>query len=88
MKVRRYKQFIKDFKKTNLAESQFDKLIYFVGLLREGKELPLESRDHALRGEWEDFREFHLGGDMLIIYRVEGDDVVLTRIGTHSQLFK
>lgn len=88
MKIRRYKQFIKDFKKANLAESQFDKLIYFVGLLREGKELPPESRDHALKGEWEDFREFHLGGDMLIIYRVEGDDVVLTRIGTHSQLFR
>lgn len=47
-----------------------------------------QSKDHALLGEWSDFREFHLGGDMLVIYQLKEDEVVLTRIGTHSQLFR
>ncbi|TXH78373.1 MAG: type II toxin-antitoxin system mRNA interferase toxin, RelE/StbE family, partial [Thiothrix sp.] len=34
------------------------------------------------------FREFHLGGDMLVIYQFKEYEFVLTRIGTHSQLFR
>lgn len=37
--------------------------------------------------EWEDFREFHISGDVLVIYRIEGESVKLVRIGSHSQLF-
>ncbi|MGB2750094.1 MAG: type II toxin-antitoxin system YafQ family toxin [Thiofilum sp.] len=70
---------MRDFRNVNLADSQFDKLIYFLSVLRKGELLPEEARDHALLGEWSDFREFHVGGDMLVIYRVIDDEVVLTR---------
>ncbi|MFZ1234172.1 MAG: type II toxin-antitoxin system YafQ family toxin [Thiofilum sp.] len=53
--------------------------MYFLSVLRKGELLPEEARDHALLGEWSDFREFHVGGDMLVIYRVIDDEVVLTR---------
>jgi len=33
-------------------------------------------------------REFHLGGDLLAIYKVEKKDLIFIRIGTHNQLFK
>jgi len=49
--------------------------------------LPPESKDHVLKGGWSDFRECHLGGDMLLAYRQDGDEIVLARIGTHSELF-
>lgn len=88
MKLKRHRLFIKDFRSLTLADSQFDKLIYFLALLRDDKALPEESKDHALLGDWADFREFHLGGDMLVIYKVSADEVVLTRIGTHAQLFR
>lgn len=88
MKLKRHRLFIKDFRSLTLADSQFDKLVYFLALLRDGKSLPEESKDHALLGEWSDFREFHLGSDMLVIYQFKEDEVVLTRIGTHSQLFR
>ncbi len=88
MKLRRHRSFIKDFKKTSLADSQFDKLINFLNCLREGVELPPESKDHALLGEYQDCRELHLGGDMLIIYMLIEEEVILLRIGTHSQLFR
>ena len=89
MKLRRHRVFIKEFKKARLADSQFEKFIQFANLLKEGKELPPESKDHSLSGEFRDCREFHLGGDMLIIYliNIETDETILLRVGTHSQLF-
>jgi mRNA interferase YafQ len=64
------------------------KYIQFLALLMDGEELPEEANDHALKGEWVDFREFHVSGDLLIIYQIEKDIIKLVRIGTHSQLFK
>ena len=51
MKLRRHRTFIKEFKKANLADSQFEKFIQFVNILREGTVLPPESKDHSLSGK-------------------------------------
>jgi len=88
MKIRRHKKFLKDFRDTKLSDSQFEKFVYYINALREDISLPPESKDHALSGNYKDCREFHLGGDMLIIYIESGaNEVILMRIGTHSQLF-
>ena len=50
---------------------------------------PLERRhhDHALSGEWGDFRDCHLKPDLLLIYRKSGADILrLVRLGSHSEL--
>ena len=49
----------------------------------------LENRDHDLTGNWRGHRECHIQPDWLLIYRIEGDVLVLTlsRTGTHSDLF-
>ena len=86
--LKRHKQFTKDLKRVKLTDKQFEKLIRFVSLLLEGKPLPPEAKDHPLLGEWKDFREFHLGGDLLVIYRIEGEELTLVRIGSHNQLFE
>ncbi len=86
--LKRYKQFIKDWNKTKLTEGEFSKFIHYSSCIQREESLPPESRDHALSGEYQDYREFHLGGDMLVIYLDSEDEVVFTRIGTHSQLFK
>ena len=43
-------------------------------LLLIGNDAPLgpEWLDHPLKGEWADHRECHIGGDFLLIYRLEG----------------
>jgi len=88
MRIRRHKKFLKDFRDIKLSDSQFEKFVYYINALREDKKLPSESKDHALSGNYKDCREFHLGGDMLIIYIENSEDeVILMRIGTHSQLF-
>ena len=53
--------------------------------------LPPEWLDHPLMGDWVGHRECHIGGDFLLIYRLDGAGksglVVFVRSGTHSELF-
>lgn len=88
MKIQRHKTFVKDFKKVLITDGQFEKFIQFINCLREGMPLPEGSKDHALNGEYSDCREFHLGGDTLVIYLVLENVAILMRIGSHAQLFK
>jgi mRNA interferase YafQ len=86
-KLRRHKSFLKDYAKTKLTDGQFEKLISYLNLLKDNQNLPIESKEHNLKGNWKDFKECHLGGDMLLVYAVMNDEIVLTRIGTHSEIF-
>ncbi|OQX13617.1 MAG: hypothetical protein BWK73_11710 [Thiothrix lacustris] len=72
----------------HLIDTQATKLFLYVAKLLDDQPLPPEARDHALQGEWNDFREFHLGGDTLLIYQTDEQFVYLTRLGSHAQLFK
>ena len=56
-------------------------------LIAHDAPLPAEWLDHALKGEWSDHRECHIGGDFLLIYREAADSVVFVRAGTHAELF-
>lgn len=84
----RHKTFIKDMRNTRLTETQATKLFLYVAKLLNDEPLPPEAKDHALQGEWNDFREFHLGGDVLLIYQTDKQQVYLARLGSHAQLFK
>jgi mRNA interferase YafQ len=44
--------------------------------------------DHPLKGDWADHRECHIGGDFLLIYQVQGNNIIFVRAGTHSGLFE
>lgn len=83
-----HKLFVKDLKKANLNSTNSAKMYMYISLLLNNQELPIEARDHSLLGDYKDTKEFHISGDLLIIYRVENDVLQLIRIGTHSQLFK
>ncbi len=88
MILKRHKYFRKDELKVKLTDEQYAKRIKYLSLILLGKKLPSEARDHALIGDYKGTREFHLGGDILLIYTVIDDVLYLQRIGTHSQLFK
>lgn len=49
--------------------------------------LPPNNKDHALSGDWAGFQECHIQPDWLLIYRIDGNDLYLTRTGIHSDLF-
>jgi mRNA interferase YafQ len=52
---------------------------------------PPEWLDHPLTGDWAGYRECHIGGDFLLIYKLDDSGkhgfVVFVRSGTHSELF-
>ena len=82
------KSFLKDSKKLRMSDKHFTRFVQYLSLLSQSEDLPAEAKDHPLKGEWDDFREFHVSGDLLVIYQAEDDVIKLVRIGTHSQLFK
>ncbi len=51
--------------------------------------LPEKYQDHALKGEYEGKRECHILPDLLLIYRINNNDLklILIRTGSHSDLF-
>jgi mRNA interferase YafQ len=88
MKLFRANIFKKDYQKLKMTDTQYAKYISFLSMLLEGKELPLEARNHNLIGNYSGFKEFHIGGDLLVIYCIEDNILRSTTIGTHSQLFR
>ncbi len=88
LKIKRHKLFIKDFKNIKFSDQHFTKFISYISKLIEKQPLPKEALDHALSGEYSDCREFHISGDLLVIYLINDDTLNLIRIGSHSQLFK
>jgi mRNA interferase YafQ len=83
-----HKTFAKDLKKAKLNPTNTAKLFMYISLLLKNEALPSESRDHSLAGNYQDTREFHISGDLLVVYRIEENTLELLRLGTHSQLFK
>ena len=81
--------FKKDYKLAIKRGLQIELLETVVETLAMGNALPPENRDHDLTGNWRGHRECHIQPDWLLIYRIEGDVLVLTlsRTGTHSDLF-
>ena len=83
----KYKKSLKKNSRSgNFPIKEIEKVI---GLLILGKMLPVKYSDHALNGELSDYRECHIKGNLLLIYRIEKEKLILilVDIGSHSQLF-
>jgi mRNA interferase YafQ len=54
--------------------------------------LPPEYLDHPLKGQWQDYRDCHIRGYWVLIYRLiqadEGEEIIFARTGSHSALFE
>jgi mRNA interferase YafQ len=66
-----------------------------VMLLLIANDAPLgpEWKDRPLKGEWAGYRECHIGGDFLLIYKLDDSagksgTIVFVRAGTHVDLFR
>ena len=49
---------------------------------------PLEPRyrDHALSSNWKGYRDCHVRPDLVLIYRLDPERLILARLGSHSEL--
>jgi mRNA interferase YafQ len=80
-------QFKRDVKKATKRGKDTTKLRTLLQLLIDGKQLPASYLDHPLKGEWKNYRDAHIEPDWLLIYKIEGNDVLLVRTGTHDDIF-
>ena len=76
--------FKRDFKKIGTFESAFIEALW---KLANDEALPERFCDHALTGEWNDFRDCHIRPDLILIYRKSDvNRLQLVRLGSHSEL--
>jgi len=86
--LRRPRQFKKDYKREGKSHADLDDLLQpAVEKLIQGEDLPINMVDHALHGNWKGYRECHLKPDLLLIYALTDGELVLVRLGSHSELF-
>lgn len=83
-------QFRKDYKRESKGRHRAvlnDDFVRIITLLAEDVPLPIAQRDHALSGEWKDFRDCHIKPDLVLIYlKPDSTRLVLARLGSHSEL--
>lgn len=84
----RFKRDYKAVMRKHYDESKF--IDALADLMADDKEtLVRDWGDHELKGQWKGFRELHIEGDWLLVYRVDRDilELVLTRAGSHDDIF-
>ncbi len=83
------KNFKKSLKRYRDEERILNGFRLVMLLLKEGRRLPPEYKDHKLRGQYDSFRECHIFPDVLLIYRKfkNTKEILLDDIGSHSELF-
>ena len=82
-------RFQKDLKR--IKKRGFDMVLLkeILKKLASGEDLPARNRDHMLSGDYAGCHECHITPDWLLIYEINGDELILylTRTGSHSDLF-
>ena len=80
-------QFKKDYKLCKKRGYNMELIQSVIDILAIPEALPEKNRDHNLTGNYANKRECHILTDWLLVYRIEGSELVLYRTGTHSDLF-
>lgn len=82
-------KFLKDLKLAKKRGLDLACLNEVVNKLANKETLDPKYQDHALSGNYQDFRECHVKPDWLLIYSIDDEELelFLFRNGTHSDLF-
>ncbi len=87
LNLRATRQFKKDLRKAKRQGREIGTLQRVIDTLQRGGALDEKYRDHGLTGNWKDHRECHVAPDWLLIYKITDDELRLTRVGGHAELF-
>ena len=81
--------FKKDYKRIVKRVYDIRLLEEVISILANQEPLPEKFRDHSLLGKYTGCRECHITPDWLLIYEIDGEELILylTRTGAHSDLF-
>ncbi len=81
--------FDKDLKRCSKRGLDISALIDIVGKLANDEPLNAKHRPHQLKNNYSGWNECHIKPDWLLIYQYnnENNELILSRTGTHSDLF-
>ena len=82
------KSFLKDAQVLTKNGFDLQSLNPLLDTLRNGKPLQSKYKDHQLQGKLKNYREFHLKGDILVLYAISETTLTLYAIDNHNNLFK
>ena len=85
----RTNKFLKDLRLAKKRGLDLTLLVEVVTKLANQEVLDEKYHDHALSGDFSDFRECHIKPDWLLIYAIDDEELelFLFRTGSHSDLF-
>ncbi len=88
--IERTSQFKRDYKREakgqHRATLDADLMPVFTALAND-QPLGQHYRDHALTGNWKDYRDCHIKPDLILIYQKPDNAIMrLVRLGSHSEL--
>lgn len=81
-------QFERDLRLQQKRGKDLSKLKEVLAALINEEMLAERYRDHPLWGNFKNRRECHIEPDWLLIYKLDGDDIIFERTGRHSDLFE
>lgn len=82
-------QFKKDLKRYKNQPKKIEALMEVLKFLQDTGTVPASCNPHMLKGQCAGFMECHVESDFLLIWiDAESNQINLTRLGTHSELFK
>ncbi len=82
-------QYKKDYKRYRNNPKKLEKLFKLLNMLRNEQTIPQEYKPHPLTGDYAGHLECHIEGDFLLIWLdPDTDEIILVRLGSHSELFK
>ncbi len=87
MKIVYTTQFKRDYQRVKRQHKDLSKLENVIRQLAAAGSLAPSHKDHPLIGGWKGYRDCHIESDWLLIYKKTADSLILTRTGSHSELF-
>ena len=88
LKINSSGRFKRDLKTCQKRGYDLHLLEAVIDILRIPDQLPIQNKDHFLKGDYSGRKDCHIAPDWLLIYEIYEDELYLDRTGTHSDLFR
>jgi len=85
--LKRTSQFKRDYKKALKQKHNVIEFTNVITKLSSNEILDPKYNDHPLAGLYKNYRDCHIEPDWVLIYKQTGNELILARIGSHSELF-
>jgi len=88
--VRFSRRMTRDEQRMRRRGKDMSKLERVITVLQQDATPPPSLRDHGLRGSWSKYRECHIEADWVLVYRKDGQRLILMLMatGSHTDVFR